>query len=676
MPAGSASLADLWQILAHGRGIIAATAAVLVLATLAYCLLTPPLYNASAEIIIDPREKQVLTKDVNPSTVAPDGGIAQIDSQVRVLQSSSVLLRAIAALKLSDDPEYNGKSFLGDLLGGASNPGSADNKTLAALKKRLSVKRADKVLVVEVIATAQSPDKAARIANAIADAYLADQAAAKEQSGKLATESLTSRLAEQRRKVELAENAIQTYKVDKRLISASGQLVSEQQLTDLAKELEGARLRTGTLKVQIDQLAQMQRNGASTDSTAEAIQSATIAKLREQEALLGQRTADLQSQLGQRHPAIAAAGLQLSDIRRQISAELVRVSRAAKADYDRALASERRLSETMERLKAENLATSQDFVRLRELERDLEASRSVYSAFLLRANETREQAGIDSTNARIITRAAPPQDKSWPLIPALLAGALGAGLGLGATGALMREYARPTLLTPGQAERAIGVPVIGVLPPVTAEEGGRTAFDAAAWMALRRLFDMEKKPSPRSPVRSLLLLGSAASGQAALDVARAAAKAGEKVICVTASQSREPDDRPGLAEVLRGERHLRQVMRFEHGSNLYCVSPGIAHGALPERAAGEAARQMLMEAARNFDLMVIDAGDPRGDVSLAPLMTAASEVVVLAAAGITRQAELVELADAADVMGRPVSAILLTGPAKRRPSRPSAIPAD
>jgi uncharacterized protein involved in exopolysaccharide biosynthesis len=72
---------------------------------------------------------------------------------------------------------------------------------------------------------------------------------------------------------------------------------------------------------------------------------------------------------------------------------------------------------------------------LRELEREVDASRAVYESFLVRARETREQERLDTVNVRVLSDAQPPLDRSWPprrlvlLLAALAAGLLG-GVGL------------------------------------------------------------------------------------------------------------------------------------------------------------------------------------------------------------------------------------------------------
>ena len=56
----------------------------------------------------------------------------------------------------------------------------------------------------------------------------------------------------------------------------------------------------------------------------------------------------------------------------------------------RSAANERALEANLETLKQSAISTNQASVQLRELEREVEASRAVYQAFLVRARETGE----------------------------------------------------------------------------------------------------------------------------------------------------------------------------------------------------------------------------------------------------------------------------------------------
>jgi G-rich domain on putative tyrosine kinase len=80
-------------------------------------------------------------------------------------------------------------------------------------------------------------------------------------------------------------------------------------------------------------------------------------------------------------------------------------------------------------------------VQLRELERELEANRAVYQSYLQRARETAEQEGVDTTNARVITNAVPPIDRSGPPRRLIVTGAAAGGFALGLLLALLAEFA-------------------------------------------------------------------------------------------------------------------------------------------------------------------------------------------------------------------------------------------
>ena len=102
-------------------------------------------------------------------------------------------------------------------------------------------------------------------------------------------------------------------------------------------------------------------------------------------------------------------------------------------------------------------------VTLNQLNRELDSRRAVYQSFLARTDETKQQSRIDNTNDRILSNAIPPDRPSWPLRGFMLLAALGGGLGLGAAGAFVLEYLKPTVLSAAQLQRVTGVPVAGHL---------------------------------------------------------------------------------------------------------------------------------------------------------------------------------------------------------------------
>ncbi|RWC71269.1 MAG: lipopolysaccharide biosynthesis protein [Mesorhizobium sp.] len=677
-PSSSVELGDLKRILVRRRFLILATAALLTLGALLYGLFTPALYSSVAEIIVDPQDLQVVTNDVNPSRVPPDGGITMVESQVAVVQSSGVLLRAIAATNLTEDPEFNGQGgLLSHLLGGVLGSGSAETdktgKTLDALRRRLAVKRADKVLVLDVIVTAKSADKAAKLANAIAQAYLADQASARAKMATDASDSITARLEEQRKRVQRAENAVEAYKSANNMVMAAGNLVSDQELTEINTQLAAAQSRTATLKAQVDQL---RRSGGAPDATSEAMRSAVISSLRAQEATLVDQVSQLGTELGPRHPSMMAAQQQLRDTRQLIARELGRIAAAAETDYERALANQQALEAKVAGMKSKSLDTDQASVKLRELQRDLEAVRSVYATYLQRAQETREQVNVDSTNARIISDAMPALKKSWPPLLLLVFGAFFGGLGLGTGLALIAEYSSPTVLSSAQMQSAIDAPVVGVLPARSARRrwwpfGGAATpagqkMDAVAGLALRRLFSSSRRPPDWPLVPSILLTSApedaAQRGRVARLLANAAAARGSRVLFIDTNNAGggQKEPQPGLLDVLRGEYAFEALSQYAPGSNVAVLGKGRPKAAFSEAQGVYFTQHMLAQASRNFELVIVDGGALADNLNASPLVAMVDEIVLVATLNATPMRDVTAASQAISVMGRlPTGALLV-----------------
>ena len=133
----------LWQ----GKStILWTTAASLVIAML-FVLTAPHRYTAVTQILIDPTDLHAVGKDLTPASQSNDVAVLQVESQVRVLMSDSVLLRVVKAEMLDRDPEFAGR-WLGD---GADSSIAALN----SLEQSIQVKRAERTYVICLLYTSR-----------------------------------------------------------------------------------------------------------------------------------------------------------------------------------------------------------------------------------------------------------------------------------------------------------------------------------------------------------------------------------------------------------------------------------------------------------------------------------------------------------------------------------------
>ena len=245
---------------------------------------------------------------------------------------------------------------------------------------------------------------------------------------------MSSRLEALKQRVHDAEDRVETYKAANNIAdTGGGSLISEQQLGGVSNQVVAARARTDSAKARYDQIEHLRTSGADPGAIAEAVQSPTIAGLRLQYADVVRREAELTAQLGDRHPSVVDVRAEERRMRQVIGAELERLARSANGDYDRALADQRALVQNLDNQKGTNYTTNQSLVHLRELERDVDASRVVYQAFLVRSRETSEQERMNAANVRVISEATLPE-KTWPPNPTIIlaiAGLFGAAVAAG-----------------------------------------------------------------------------------------------------------------------------------------------------------------------------------------------------------------------------------------------------
>ncbi|AWL99188.1 exopolysaccharide transport family protein [Bradyrhizobium amphicarpaeae] len=411
------------------RRKIAIAAAALLGATLAVTVgksLTPR-YTATAQLYVDPRELQLVDRELTPRAQDVSGMSMVVESQARLITSNSVLLKVIQQAGLDKDPEFggggDGQSLMSSVLGliglHPRAPSAADNKevqlaALEALNRHITIRKTEKSFIVDIEVWSTDPAKAAMLANTLTDAYLAESRNSQASAARRATNDLSGRLKELRERLRNAETTLATYKAQNNFVGTQDALISDQQLSASNQRLSAARAATMDAQARLDQIEASRRTAADAGANTEALQSPTIANLRAQYADARKKYAELAGELGPRHPALRQTEKQVEDLKRTISEEIDRFAQSAKNDLTRARDYEASLNRAMEAQKRQSVQLSQAAVRLRELEREADASRDVYQSFLKRSRETEEQETLNTSAARIIGEATVPQRRSFP----------------------------------------------------------------------------------------------------------------------------------------------------------------------------------------------------------------------------------------------------------------------
>jgi polysaccharide biosynthesis transport protein len=680
------SLGNFWAAISSQIRLILATVILSLLAAAIFLATATAQYTATTQILIDPSDLRVVDNGVTPNNQVSEVAVIQAESQVRVITSDNVLRRVIASEKLDEDPAFNPQpSALRNLLAKVLAPFGRVHAarrtdptltTLDKLRRSIRVKRAERTYVVDVTAMTDDPDKSVRIANALAQAYLADQTAARSEAARRASESLSARLSELRNRVRQAEDKVEEFKARNNIVDVNGLLVNEQQLREVNNQLSLARGRTAEAKSRFEQVQALQRSKADIGSFTEAVQSQTMAAMRVQYAEVTRREAELTASLGPRHPSVIEAHAQTQRLRGLIDQEIKRIADAAASDYERARASEESLTRSLEALKRDTISTNEARVALRDLDRDVKANRTVYEAFLVRSRETGEQERLDTRNVRVISTADVPLTRSWPPSSVLVAlGAMFFGLSAGTGLALLRgTRGRPDRPPSSAPEEQSGYPQLAALPDIACGHPFSAFDDPKSQPAgeIRALHDALRGDRKQWSGQSILLISPHDGGETAavaLNIALVAA-ASQNVLLIDADRRGRAADalapdrgRGGIIDVVSGQKSLSEVVVRDPRTSINVLPFGGGETDGYGDIDGDRIKSALKDT-KQFDLViVVEASDRENSAALG--IAALVDEIVLITKTDTRQHDVDRAIAALGVNAQKVRGTVLMGAKSR-----------
>jgi uncharacterized protein involved in exopolysaccharide biosynthesis len=442
-------LREMGRILRRRFRLVALPPVVLVGLALVYVMVVTTLYTATSTVLVDPRRANVV--ETNQAVLSNFGtDDATIESQTLLIQSVAILERVVRKLKLTEDPEFTPRPGILDPIkqlfsaGGPSDGASAEDaaraRSVEILQKRMKVTRQGTTFLVDINVSSELPQKAATIANAIADAYFEEQVRAKYDATRIAANWLKGQIDDLKSRVVASEKAVEDFRSANNLTVSQGVTVNDQQITDLNNKLIVARVQTAEARAKYDQVQEIAKSGGDPGGISAAISSEMIMKLRTQYADIAKNEADLSSKYGTRHPLVTNIRAQLRDTQRLINEEIRRILDSTQHDYDVARSREVSLKQSLDQLQGVSTSSGQAQVRLHELQREAEANRTLYESYLARSKETTAQESLEMPDSRIVTKASIPIRPSSPKTLLILGLALVLGLGAGSVLAFLADY--------------------------------------------------------------------------------------------------------------------------------------------------------------------------------------------------------------------------------------------
>ncbi|MFB9149027.1 GumC family protein [Roseovarius ramblicola] len=455
-------LMELFRALWRGKWLIALSALVALVLGGYYAVgVAEPQYRATAQLTLEVRTGQVVDLESVMTGVSTEQ--AALNTEIEIITSRRILGKLVDTLDLAQDPEFNTaleppsalariKGALAGMLTGADGAGAAEggyeksprDRAIDALRERLSASVQRDTYVFNISATTGDAEKSARILNMLADLYLQEQIAVKFEATEQAVAWLSKRVTELEADLREKEDTLKAARAETELISPEALEGLNLQAKTLRERLEEMRAGVEAAQAELDRLTELRAAGnraAAVEATGDATLRRLLQSLREGET-------DAGGMFDQRLEAL--------------------VSRAA-SGYDRQLSQVNALAESYRTLQERIERQSADLVRIEQMRREVETTRTLYETFLTRLKETTVQRGLQQADSRVLSDAI-PGEKVAPRTSLILALSMVLGLMAGAAIVLVRQFLHDTFRAAADIEAATGLPVLGQIPKMPVRE--------------------------------------------------------------------------------------------------------------------------------------------------------------------------------------------------------------
>jgi capsular exopolysaccharide synthesis family protein len=588
--------------------IVLTMAAVLSVVTLAY-MMAKPEYVASGRVALDRRTDELVDTTPEQRPVSVDS--AAVETEVEVLRSPAIAAAVVDELQLANRPGFG--------LDEGQWPGSGSrDRAIRVVSGGIDVVREGTSFAISVGYSAEDPLLAARIVNSAIDSYTSGQKTSESVERTREIGLLRDRLGMLRADLIRAEGAVARYRAGTNLID----------LTDTGGGGTMQTLDTQLAQASADEAAAAARAAAA--SSVAAMESPTINNLRNQQAQLTARRAELTQRYGNDYPTLVGVNEQLKVVNQALSEEIGRVRQSTVAEAQVARNRASSLRGSVGRQQGQLMAANNASVQLAELERNAAAAKSLYQGLLDSYKQMVTAQGTERSKAYVIAYATAPSEPSSPNnVAYAIAGIVAALIGA-AFVALALESMEAGILNQSMAEKELGMPMLASIPDVATVKDAPlkhgtpraigdqllahpTGVFCEAFRALRTALKLGQDDQVARSIAITSALPDEGKTTTAICLARSAATAGLRVILVdcdlrqrACSDAFVSQPRFGLLEVLKGHARLEQaiVTDPQSGADILPISSG--NDTNFDLITSRSMRSLLSRLRSSYDLVLLE----------------------------------------------------------------------
>jgi polysaccharide biosynthesis transport protein len=643
------SLLDYWHILFRHRKTLLSFAVAGLVGAIVISLIQTPIYRVRTSLEIQGTNflDSKGTTDSSGSYVTPE---SYVETQVKLLQSESLLEDVIDKLKLQERPTTGWRAIAWRVRhifeSSKASPLPEKEKMIRQIERNLTVRTSGNSRLLEVTYESPDPKLAADFANTLVSEFIELTQEERWKSAQGTAEWLTKHLDQMKAQLEQSETQLQDYARTSGLsVTSEKENLAESQLKELQDELS---------KAEADRIASQAKSEAAktkpADSLPEILEDPTMREYRQRLTDLERQYAELSATLTPEHPKVQRVQAQINELKYQMKTERSNVLRRIGNEYAAALRRETLLSKARAEQQKVVADQSEKAIHYDTLKRDVDSNRHLYEVMLQRVKEASLAAAMRDSNVLVVDRARPPLLPYRPSLPMNTAIGLCSGVLLGFGFVLLRERIDRRISAPGDAQVYLDLPELGVIPldeaAVPRQLGnGPNARRSAPALSLSKancpeLATWKRKPSlvaecVRTTLTSILLPNQNGEGPqvivltspcpgdgkttVACNLSIAVAEIGRKVLLIDGDLRRPrlhkvfgAGNNWGLSDVLRGDTTLETVpishlVRETEISGLYLL-PGGSCGVTPSNLFYSPRMSALLKRLRaEFDMIMVDA---------------------------------------------------------------------
>jgi succinoglycan biosynthesis transport protein ExoP len=583
-------------------------------------LMMTPQYTALARVRIDPSRNPLSNSpQESQQALSPEA----IETEVSVIKSTDLARRVVRKLGLVNDAEYT-KFMKDELASRAMSPSDRESAVAGRLAGGLSVDREKLTYILDVKFTSRDPIKAAKIANAFAQAYIDTKVGNNVGTASRQAEFFQKRLDALGREVRAADEQVAAYRARAGIRGATagyaGTTIADQQVAPLSSTLANAESDAAAARSNLAAAQQQIRTGGL-DSVSEVLNSTVIADLRRQRAEVLRSQGEVQARYGERHPEAIRVRDQLAGIDAQIREESGRVVASLRATADAAAARAASLRGAIGRLQSEQADSTRTAALADSLEREAAAKRNAYDKMSQMSLESTQAAQNEIAQAEIVDPAQAPVRPSAPNKPLLTALALIIALGAGAGTIATQEMLVSGLRTVDDVETQLGVPVLAAVPKVPRTtnpsnlllEKPTSLYAESLRIARAAILGVKGGASPHV-IAITSALPSEGKTTTALSFARILAANNARTLLIECDVRRaamrplvnQPPKGPGLVEVLHGEIKADEAISPGDVPGLDHLLVRSPYFSSEDLFGAGGMEELLNEMRRSYDLIVLD----------------------------------------------------------------------